>query len=117
MPGPGPVLPGPPPAPQPSIPLDDFLDDPRQVVQTVRDWCVSADGVKAERENEQGFANVIAYGRAAQGIIVQQQMAAAAAMPPMPPGKEKPKGGPPPEKPPLPPPGGDQPSMPMQGAV
>jgi hypothetical protein len=122
MPGPGPVLPGPPPRPRASIPLDPLLDDPAQVVQTVRDWCVDPDGgVKAEEQfrsgQSKGWLNVWAYGMDAKDELAQQQMAAAAAMPPMPPSKEKPKGGPPPEKPPLPPPGGDQPSMPMQGAV
>lgn len=110
-----------PPEPQPSIPLDDFLDDPAFVMQTVREWAISDNGVRESQVNQAGYANVIAYGRAAQKIVVMQQQQAlmqqAALAASAPAGKGQEKGSAPPAKPPLPPPGASAPSNASEGPV
>lgn len=103
--------------PQPTVALDPFLDDPNLVVANVRDWCVSGEGVRAERENPGGFQNVLAYGRAAQAQVQAILQAQAAAAQPGDGSSPTKSPGAPPEKSPLPPPGADQPVNPEEGAV
>ena len=54
--------------PQPSIPLD-WQDDPQQVTNTVKEWLLSASGMEAADNNPDGYANVVAYGKAAGAAI------------------------------------------------
>lgn len=108
----------------PSIQLDPFLDDPGMVTQFVRDWCVSNDGARAERQNPAGWQNVLAYGRMAMQIVQMQQMQAQAQQAAQQEQRanadhgrkleEKQAGKAPAEKPQLPPPGADQASIPTQ---
>jgi hypothetical protein len=76
----------------PSIPPDEFEDDPVIFAQMYREWCLVSQGDR--EKNPDGYANVRARGMA-------YQKAADALMGP-PPGED---GPPPPGEPPLPPPG------------
>ena len=70
---------------EPSIPVDEFEDDPAIVYATVRSWCVKDSGRKQRRENPRGYDNVVAYGK----------QAFARMQPPMPPpGMEQPGAAP-----------------------
>jgi hypothetical protein len=64
---------------QPSIPPDQFEDDPALVVNLVRDWAQSRDGRNEREMNPGGYANVIAWG------IAYQKLANPPAAPPPPP--------------------------------
>ena len=80
-----------PPGPdQPTLQPDPF-DDHAMVADLIAAWCVTPAGMKAQRENPQGFANVVARWNAEKQL----------ALPPMPPGG--PEGGPGPNGPPGPP--------------
>lgn len=68
MPGPpDPVtgMPGPPGPPQPSIPFDKFLFDPVLALKVVRSYLWNR-GADMEVSNPGGYANIVAYGQAAQ---------------------------------------------------
>jgi rubredoxin len=69
--------------PRPSIPLDEFEDDPVAVFQAVRSWCISESGRRTRKSNPSGYENVKAYGMDAKALADAQ------AAPPMPP----PEGG------------------------
>lgn len=68
---------------QPSIPADEFEDDHAFVVQAVQAWCTSATGRKVRETSPDGYANVVAFGKA------HAQMAAPP--PPAPPPPQPPK--------------------------
>lgn len=50
----------------PSQQPEPFVDDPALVVEVVRAWAVSDAGQQVREQNPAGYANVIAYGMAAQ---------------------------------------------------
>jgi hypothetical protein len=82
--------------PEPSIPPDDFEDDPAQVVDIIRAWCLDEAGRKARKDNPEGYENVRAYG------LAYRSMAQAMMAPPPEEGgpagpAEPPAGLPPPE--------------------
>lgn len=49
---------------QPSIPADDFEDNHPLVVQLVQGWCQGKSGRKEKQQNPDGYANVVAFGKA-----------------------------------------------------
>jgi hypothetical protein len=77
----------------PSIPPQEFVEDPAAMANNARMWLISDSGRKAAKDNPAGWRNVVAWGMA-------QQMKAQPPMPvgpdgqPLPPG---PEGPPPPE--------------------
>lgn len=48
---------------QPSVPIDEF-DDHTQMASEAHAWCISRIGRKLREQNEQGFNNVVAWGKA-----------------------------------------------------
>ncbi len=52
----------------PSIPADDFEDDPAMVVKLVQDWAQSLAGRKERETNPNGYSNVIAWGKAYRAL-------------------------------------------------
>lgn len=55
---------------QPSIPADEFEDDPNLVVQLVKGWAQKASLAGGEREtNPNGYSNVISWGKAYQQML------------------------------------------------
>lgn len=85
----------------PSIPIDEYEDDPALFDQIYQDWCLAS---QSDREtNPAGYANVRARGQEYRRRAIEKMMAAA---PP-------PEGGPPPGDMP-PPPGGPMPPPPME---
>ena len=75
----------------PSIPPQDFVEDPMAMADNARMWLISESGRKAQKDNPAGWRNVVAWGMA--------QMAKA--QPPVPLGPDgqplPPEGPPPPE--------------------
>jgi len=67
----------------PSIPPEEFVDDPMIVAQLVREWLVGAQGRKARTDNPTGYQNVKAFGMAQERLI------------PPPPGEMPPEAAPP----------------------
>lgn len=57
--------------PTPSIPADDFADDPSMALTLVKNWCLSDAGRTAAKETPDGFANVVAFGKAYAAMIPQ----------------------------------------------
>lgn len=85
-----PVPPGP---PQPTLQPDPF-DDHALMAQLIAGWCITGAGMKEQRENPDGFSNVVARWNA-------EQMAATPPPPPpgAPGGENGPSSGPPPGPP------------------
>jgi len=75
---PGPPGSPPPGPPQPSIPIDPFEDNAQLVVQVIQSWAQK--NWRLKDSNPNGYANVIAYGKAYQQIANQPPPA-----PPLPP--------------------------------
>jgi len=79
----------------PSIQIGKFEDNHQEHIQAVKEWAVSADGLKAKRDNQMGYQNVIAHGVAHEEFLRQKQrqlVQEAQAMAPQPvagPGKPK----------------------------
>ena len=77
----------------PSVMPDYFADDHVEHMNTVKQWAVSNEGVRAMTENPQGYKNVIAHGVMHQQMIQQQALQqaqlsmAAAPQPQLPTGK------------------------------
>ncbi len=75
----------------PSIPPDEFEDNHLEHMNTVKEWAVSNEGIRAKGENLPGYQNVIAHGKAHYSIMLAQ--AAQAAPPPEGPGADVAGGG------------------------
>jgi hypothetical protein len=95
----------------PSIPPQEFVEDPMAMANNARMWLISEAGRKAQKDNPTGWRNVVAWGMA-------QQAKAQAMMPP--PGQNgapqgEPQGPPPEMEQPggAPPPPGPQPAGPL----
>ena len=72
----------------PSIPPEEYVDDPVLDAELVRQWIISPQGRKAKQDRPVNYRNVVAYGLALSKM----------AQPPMlPPGQATPPGGPPPD--------------------
>jgi len=60
--------------PQPSIPADEFEDDHKFMVDSVKEWAQKEDALRAKAENPLGYLNVIAWGRQHRFILMMSQM-------------------------------------------
>lgn len=91
---------------KPSIPVDEYEDDPVIFDAIYTDWCLASQGDRDT--NPAGYANVRARGKEYRRMAIERQMP-----PPMPGDGPPPDGGPPP--PGGPPPGPPGPPPPMEG--
>lgn len=104
----------------PSIPVDEFEDDHQFVAQVIKDWTQTEQAMMVRQQNPDGYANVIAFGKAHAGLALPPPGMDPNAPPgpggPPPPGGGGPSpggGGPPANNPSGPPkPGGMQPPTP-----
>ncbi|HWR49918.1 MAG TPA: hypothetical protein VN428_02355 [Bryobacteraceae bacterium] len=76
----------------PSIPPQDFVEDPAAMADAARLWLISESGRKAAKDNPTGWRNVVAWGMAQQAKVPPM-------MPPGPNGEPQgePQGPPPPD--------------------
>ena len=79
----------------PSIPPRGFVDDHTTMAQLVREWLNDAPGQKADTDNPQGYANVVAYGKAQERAAMRKMMEQAQGQPPPVDQKDKPGKAPP----------------------
>ena len=84
--------------PQPTVPIDELLDDHQLEFQKCEDWANSNLGQQAARENPAGYANFRLHAQMHQQVIAQRQQAALQQQmmlkhpPPKPPAAQPPKG-------------------------
>jgi hypothetical protein len=86
----------------PAIEPEDFVDDHMLFANFVRQWCNSPAGQREKERNPEGYAHVVAYGKA------QQERADAMMAPPLPPDGSAPPAPPQGEAPQPEPPAPDQ---------
>jgi len=111
---PDPMNPMMPPQPQPSVSVNQMLDDHQMHAEVCKAWLISPEGHDAQQTNPQGYQNVLLHYQA-HTMIIQGQMAGAMPPPNPVPGQPSPGPGPggPTPGPPVPPkpPAGEPPAV------